>query len=115
MNTLTYLAGKAPQPPPSDWVDVYLPKFYQPAAMISIPEEHADIFHIWRREQDHDLPEYLAPLQREYEAWKERNKIARLEATLKVQALWAFTWARAMLFQSTSTLDEMFEQAFPTT
>lgn len=60
-------------------------------------------------------PSHLGELEKKFEAWKERDQRAELEATLKVQALWAFTWARAMLFQSTSTLDEMFEQAFPTT
>ena len=95
MNTLTYLAGKAPQPPPDDWTELYYPKFRDDLKAEAPPPPEAGIA--------------------EFVLWKEREARKELEAILKVQSLWAFTWARAMLFQSTSTLDEMFEQAFPTT
>lgn len=116
MNTLIYLSGKAPQPPPQEWLDFYKSKFYTP---LKVEDPSFVEFLAWRLEfvnafvDPTSTPSHLVDIEKRYEAWKEQDQRAELEALLKVQALWAFTWARAMLTQASSTLDEMFELAFP--
>lgn len=48
-----------------------------------------------------------------WEDFYEKDNLAYLQASLQAHALWSVTWARAILTQMNQSLDDMFEEAFP--
>jgi len=114
MNTLTYLAAHAPDPP-QKWFTLFQSKFYRQIRPIEpiTPYEHQEEVWAWKRDRSYDLPENLSSIQTMWEDFYEKDNLAYLQASLQAHALWSVTWARAILTQMNQSLDDMFEEAFP--